>query len=56
MSDQQDDETSYAMQDYAPDSIPDNNPSTKLARRRRIEDLHAERLLREEIAEYELSD
>lgn len=33
-------------------AVPEASPSTKLARRRKIEDLHEERRLREELAEF----
>ncbi|MFC3909869.1 PA3496 family putative envelope integrity protein [Legionella dresdenensis] len=37
-----------------PEEHTDNNRSTKLERRRRIEDLFEERRLREELSEFEL--
>ena len=36
------------------DSFTESNPTTKLERRRRIEELKEEKLLREELSEYDL--
>lgn len=54
MSEQQFDEFDNEIEDTSEPAVvvPEASPSTKLARRRKIEDLFEEKRLREELAEF----